>query len=308
MLTFKRVLLASDFSASAEAALHYAAALARQSEAQLWILHVIDTRIAALPRWSDIFRSTEVFAAREADETDALERLLSHPALTGLTVKRLLQHGNPATHIIDAAPRVDLVVIGTRGPEAAWGKTSGTTAQRVAHGCPTPVLLVPEDGGNAGVPAAGAPGLSLQRILLALHFAQYAPQALTLLRDFATAYQAASQVLQVIEPDKVTSYPLDAGSGLYHNVDAAKVILRQRLADIVPDDPTGPPLERLALEGDAAEVILRQSMAYQAELVIMSAHAYGTVQKFFTLSTVDAVIARAPCPILAVPLRHPMIV
>jgi nucleotide-binding universal stress UspA family protein len=306
MLRFNRILLASDFSPSAEAALHYAATLARQSQARLVVLHVVDTRVAALPRWSDIFQSTEVFADLEANQTDALGRLLTHPALTGLTVERLMQQGHPATHIIDVASQVDLVVIGTRGAGSGWGKTSGRVARTVAHGCPVPVLLVPEGGGHAGIPAAGANRLSLQRLLLALHFAQYAPQALTLFHTLANIYKATSQVLQVVEPDKVTTYPLDAGAGLYHNVGAVKTLLRQRLAEIVPHDPAQPPVERLILEGNAAEVILRQSITYRTDLVVMSVHAYGTLQKFFTLSTVDAVIERTPCPVLAVPFTHAM--
>lgn len=301
MLTFNRILLASDFSASAEAALHVAAALARQTQAQLLILHVMDTRIAALPRWSDIFRSTEVFSVMETEHTDAFERLLSHPALAGLTVEPLVQYGNPATHIRDMALHVDLVVMGTRGKGHGWGKTPGKSARAVAHGCPTPTLLVPEGGGNAGIPPVGANGLSLHRLLLALHVAQYTPQALTLCREFAAASHASLQVLQVVEPDKITSYALDVGSGLYHNVGAAKTLLRKRLAEVMPDDPAGPSTERLVIEGNAAEAILRQARASRADLLVTSVHAYGSLQKFFTLSTVDALIEQAPCPILAVP-------
>jgi nucleotide-binding universal stress UspA family protein len=56
------------------------------------------------------------------------------------------------------------------------------------------------------------------------------------------------------------------------------------------------------LEGNAAEVILQQSAAYHADLIVMSAHAYGMLQKFFTVSTVDTVLAQTPCPLLTVPM------
>jgi nucleotide-binding universal stress UspA family protein len=301
MLTFNRILLVSDFSASAEAALHYAAALTRQSHAHLLVLHVIDTRVAALPRWSDIFRSIEVFAALEAEETDAFKRLLAHPALADLPVEERIQHGNPMQCIIDLASDVDLVVMGAQGKDVGWGKAPGKVARHVAHGSPTPVLLVPEGGGSAGLPAIGANTLSMRRILLALHFAHYAPQAVGLSRAIATMCEATLQVLQVVEPDKVASYPLQAGAGLYHNLDAVKVLLAQRLAETVPDDPAGLPVERLVVTGNAAEVISQQSGALQADLVVMSVHAYGSLQKFFTSSTVDAVMEHVPCPLLAVP-------
>src|SRR5881397_3004884 len=103
MLEFSRILLATDFSASATAALQYAAALTRLSHATLQVLHVIDTRVSALARWTDVFHSTEIFAAKAAEETAALQELLAHPALTGLPVAQLVRHGPPADSIIDAA-------------------------------------------------------------------------------------------------------------------------------------------------------------------------------------------------------------
>ena len=103
MLGLNRILLATDFSASATAALLYAAALTRLSHATLQVLHVLDTRVTALARWTDVFHSTEVFAAKIAEETTALQELLAHPALTGLAVEQLVRQGHPADHIIDLA-------------------------------------------------------------------------------------------------------------------------------------------------------------------------------------------------------------
>lgn len=305
MLTLKRILLASDFSASADAALLYAAAMARQAQASLLVLHVLDTRVTALPRWTDIFRATDLFADQEAYAAKAMERLLAQPAIAGLSVDTLMQQGNPRERIVDTAPYVDLVIMGTRGSGGGPGKAPRKTARYVAHGSPTPVLLVPAGGGHVGLPAAGATCLPLRRILLALHFAQYAPQAVALSRALAMMCQASLQVLQVIEPDKLTSYPLEAGEGLHHNIDGIKSLLRKRFAEILPDDPDGPPLERCILEGNAADVITRQSIESGADLIVMSAHAYGALRKFFTVSTVDVVLENAACPLLAVPFPLP---
>src|SRR5690349_10028267 len=115
MLGFNRILLATDFSTSATAALLYAAALARLSHATLQVLHVIDTRVTALARWTDVFRSTEVFTAKAEAEASALQELLAHPALTGLSVERLVRQGHPADSITDVAANVDLVVMGAHG-------------------------------------------------------------------------------------------------------------------------------------------------------------------------------------------------
>jgi nucleotide-binding universal stress UspA family protein len=239
--------------------------------------------------------------------TNAMQQLRSHAALAGLQIDMFVQHGTPREHIVDMAAYVDLVVMGTRGTVEEKRQHAGKTAQYVAHSSPTPVLFVPAGGSIAGLPPAGAVSLQLRHILLALHFASYAPHAITLARQLAVTCQATLQVLQVLEADKIPSYPLEAGAGLYHNLDAVKILLRKRLADIVADDPTGTPVERLLLEGDPAAVIVRQSVESQAGLVVMSVHAYGLLQKFFTVSTVDMVLEQTSCPILAVPLSPPSV-
>jgi nucleotide-binding universal stress UspA family protein len=303
---FNRILLATDFSASAEAALLYAAAWARLSQARLLVLHILDTRVTALPRWTDVFRATEVFAERQAAVSEAMQRLRAHPALAGLQVDTMVQHGTPRERLVDAAANVDLVVLGTGAQGGENPHSAGRVATYVAHSSPAPVLCVPESGGTAGLPPAGAVRLPLRRILLAVHFAQYAPQAIALSRQLAKTCNATLQALQVLEVEKITTYPLEAGAGLYHNRDAIKILLRKRLADIVADDPAEAPVERLLLEGNPAAVIVQQSIAWRADLVVMSAHAYGLLQKFFTVSTVDTVLEQAPCPVLAVPLPPPL--
>lgn len=301
MLTLDRILLASDFSASAEAALQYAAALARRSQASLLVMHVIETQVTALPHWTDVFRATEIFAEMEAADHAALQRLLGHPALAGLAVETIVQHGNPSAAITDMAPRADLVVIGTGSQGAACRRPSGKVARQVVHASPVPVLLVPPGGGQAGLPAVGAACLPWKRLLLALNLADYAPQAIALWQALATACQATRLVLQVIEPDKATTYPIAAGAGLHHNLDALQVLMEKRVAEVVPDGPAGLPVERLVLVGQAAEVILQQIAERRVDVAVMSVHAYGVFERFFILSTVDAILEHILCPLLAVP-------
>ena len=301
MLGFNRILLATDFSDSATAALLYAAALARLSHATLQVLHVIDTRVTALARWTDVFHSTEIFAAKAAAETTALQELLAHPVLAGLPVQQLVRQGHPADSIIDLAANVDLLVIGAQGTTPPSGRTTGKVAQQVAHGSPAPVLLVPASCRVPETSATLPPTLSVQRILFALHVVEYAPQAVTLCRALATVCHASLSVLQVLEPDPVRLSSLEAGTGLSHNLDGTNALLHKRLEDIMPDTPTGSALERLVVRGNPAEVIAQQIKERRADLVVMSVHSYEGLKKFFVPSMVDAVLAQAPCPLLVVP-------
>ena len=301
MLGLNRILLATDFSASATAALLYAAALTRLSHAALQVLHVVDTRVTALARWTEVLHSRDVFAAKITEETAALQELLEHPALTGLTVEELVRQGHPADHIIDMAAHVDLVVMGAQGTTPASEKAPGKVAQEVAHGSPAPVLLVPMSSKVPESVATLPPTLPVQRILFALHVVEYAPQAVILCRALATVCQASLVVLQVLEPDAFRLSSLGAGTGLAHNLDGIQALLHKRLEDIMPDMPTGPALERLVVPGDPAEIIPQQVRERRADLVVMSAHSYAGLKKLFVPSIVEAVLAQTSCPLLTVP-------
>jgi nucleotide-binding universal stress UspA family protein len=302
MLGFNRILLATDLSANATAALLYAAALTRLSHATLQVLYVIDTRVTALSRWTDVLHATEVFASQEATETAALQELLVHPALAGLSVEQHLRQGHPADSIIDLAANVDLVVMGAQGTTPASERAAGKKAQQVAHGSPVPVLLVPASCRVPETSATLPPTLPVQHILFALHVVEYAPQAVTLCRALATICHASLTVLQVLEPGTAFRLPsLGAGTGLSHNLDGTNALLHKRLEDIMPATPTGPTIERLVVRGNPAAIIPQQIKERRTDLVVMSVHAYAGLKKLFATSMVDAVLAQAPCPLLAVP-------
>jgi nucleotide-binding universal stress UspA family protein len=299
--TLNRILLVSDRSASTASAVPYAAALARQTQASILAMQVVATGVTGLSRWTDIFRSSEAIAAQEAEGRAALEHLAAHPALDGLDVQYLIDHGHPVDRITDMSPRVDLIVMGTGASDNANDRAVQRTAREIAHGSATPVLLVPPGGGTADIPQPQAAGPAWQRLLLAIDLAGYAPQAIDIATSLAATHHASLLALQVLDPKKAAAYPVHIGEGMHRNSAGLKVLLAKRLAEILPDVSNGPPYLRQVAEGEAAAVIVAQATAYQADLVIVSAHPYGTIQKMFTPSTIDAILAEAPCPLLAVP-------
>ena len=301
MRTLNRILLVSDRSASTESAVLYAAALARQAQAKVVAIQVIETGMAALSHWTDLFRSSEVMAAKEAEGRAALEHLAVHPALEGLDVQYCIDYGRPADRITDMSPHVDLVVMGTGEAGSTDGRAVQRTAREVAHGSCTPVLLVPPGGGTPGTPGPQATEPGWQRLLLAIDLAGYAPQAIDIATSLAATHPASLLALQVLDPKKTSAYPVHVGEGMHHNVAGLQALLGKRLAEVLPDVSNGPPYQRRVVEGEAAAVIIAQIAAYQADLVIVSAHVYGTIQKLFTSSTIDALLAAASCPVLAVP-------
>ena len=79
MLGLNRILLATDFSASATAALLYAAALTRLSHATLQVLHVVDTRVTALARWTEVLHSPRCLRSQNSRRDRCLAGVAGAP-------------------------------------------------------------------------------------------------------------------------------------------------------------------------------------------------------------------------------------
>src|SRR5688500_10237741 len=114
----KRVLVPTDFSATADAALDYAYLVAERFGASLQLLHVLDDPFVSEGMTAEAYIS-EAPVLRSAMLSDAQSRLLhrSAPRDQGVRVDSEVLFGHGAKTIADYAQQrgVDLIVMGTHG-------------------------------------------------------------------------------------------------------------------------------------------------------------------------------------------------
>lgn len=128
------VLAATDFSIRSQRALRRAGILARDSGAELTLVHVVDDDrppdLVALER-------------READRI-IREQIAGIAELRGLSPRALVVEGDPFDGILSAAAstRADLVVMGAHRKQILRDIFIGTTIERVIRTGPFPVLMV----------------------------------------------------------------------------------------------------------------------------------------------------------------------
>jgi nucleotide-binding universal stress UspA family protein len=140
VMTFTRILIATDFSPSSEAAWRLAASLATVYRADLVLLHVV-----ALLAYDVVYANT---AAAEEEERQRCLRLLDEraraAAAEGLHVRTVVRTGRPGETIADCArdEGVDLVVVGTHGRHGLNRLLLGSVAERVVRLAPCHVLTV----------------------------------------------------------------------------------------------------------------------------------------------------------------------
>ena len=145
---FRRILCAVDFSDCSIRAFDYAVSLAKEADAHLTVLSVIDLPLAArtdvdegvpLPR--DLRRYVDdVTKERNA----RLKTLIPADAETYCTIDTALATGTPYREILRIATEqtIDLVVMGVRGRGAADLMLFGSTTQHVVRQAACPVLTI----------------------------------------------------------------------------------------------------------------------------------------------------------------------
>lgn len=140
---FKRILVATDGSESAEKAASHAVNIAKAAGAELYALYVISTKYAVTTRsvkgWTDEFE--EGLAKRGRAAICNVEQLGKE---AGLKVEPVFLKGIPAEEILNYAEKndIDLIVMGTKGLKGIEKLLLGSVAENVLRHSKVPVMVV----------------------------------------------------------------------------------------------------------------------------------------------------------------------
>ncbi len=148
---FQRILVPTDFSPGADAALRYARAIAERFGASLYLLHVLSEPMLAGALGTEVLVA-EVQTLQETTHTDAerkLDALLAPDVSAGLQISADIVVGAPAAAIVDFARDrdIDLIVVGTHTRSGVAHLLLGSVAETIARkaSCPVLTVLVPPD-------------------------------------------------------------------------------------------------------------------------------------------------------------------
>jgi nucleotide-binding universal stress UspA family protein len=161
-VTFKRILVTTDFSPSSARALEYAAALAAPFDAAVTLLHIAEAGSIGYEH------GTPDFPRMESQLRIAAKKQIAECLKRNVAVEIKVGRGGPfggkrAYHeIVETArkERADLIVISTHGYSGLDRLIMGSTAERVVRHAPCPVLVVrarEHEGTRARSPRRGEP-------------------------------------------------------------------------------------------------------------------------------------------------------
>lgn len=147
-MTFRSILVPTDFSPQATAALEAATELGRRFESKLTLLHVYAAPGLVMPEGFVALGPAELRGLLDAIEKSLTELRVKTEA-PGRTVETHALQGKPAHDICQFALEHghDLIVMGTHGRTGLSRFLMGSVAERVVREAPCPVLVVrPKSG------------------------------------------------------------------------------------------------------------------------------------------------------------------
>lgn len=296
---FRKILVATDFSSCAAAALEQAATLARLTRAEITLAHAIPLTRETMEE----FVANPWYAAANVDE---IEQRLQHGAdehlqaamapyqdgEVSLHCKTLW--GTPFLEIIHLVQEegYDLVVVGTRGHSPLSRFLVGSTATKLVRKCPCPVLVAKP--GSAG---------SLASILAPVDLTETSQKSLRTAASLAEASHGELHALYVFDDDRDTKLPplaldFDVDEGLRRRQLRRRAL--QRFEQFVewlglPVQPT------LHLErGEPWKRIVACARRVDAQLTVMGTVGRGGVSGLLMGNTAEKVLHSAARSLLAV--------
>ena len=145
MIKIAKVLVATDFSETSEAALKYGREFARMFSARLHVLHVVENTVMWVGPEAAGFDYARLQADLEASARERLNGVVTSEDREQLNAVGAIRLGtSPALDIARYAKAegIDMIVMGTHGRGMIGQLLMGSVAEKVVRIAPCPVLTV----------------------------------------------------------------------------------------------------------------------------------------------------------------------
>lgn len=279
-----------DGTSRGDDALALARKLAPEREGDRIVAHVIVS--PAL----DLMPDDEYFAELRAAAEEGLAGVRA--ALAPGEELRIVEAPSVAhgLHELAESEPAGLVVVGSSHRGTTGRALLGTTADRLLHGSPCPVVAAAEGFGRDPV--------SIRRVLLAYDGGSEARAAVAVAAEVARIAPGKVDVITVRQAIPAVGHPGAAGFAAYAVQSAERTAAEaaQRAVDALPSDLAGSPLTS---EPPAGRAIAQTAEERSADLIVMGSRAYGPVRRVLLGSTGRAVLHDAACSVLVVPRASP---
>ncbi|WP_123538193.1 universal stress protein [Halosimplex salinum] len=280
---FDDILVPTDGSDCAQAAVGHAEDLARRYESNVHVLCVADSRLLEnAPQYDQIKKERAEIAERTSDEI----------AATGVSVEQAVRTAVPYEAILQYASEedIDLVVMGTHGRTGVERYLLGSVTEKVVRLSDVPVLTVRAEGDREVT-------YPYTDILVPTDGSEGAEVAIGPAIDIARTYDARVHALSVVD---TVAMGTDVYSGAF--LDALEESAQSAVETI--EERAG----RASLS--AVETAIEHGTPYRGirsyvddhdiDLVVMGTHGRSGIERYLLGSVAEKTVRTSPVPVLTV--------
>ncbi len=284
-MKWKRILVPTDFSESADRALESARALATQMGGTIVLLHAVQPPYAVYPQEAVSLAALSDAWLREARR--ALQPLATRARRGGQRVKVELRYGAPWSCILDVAKSLsaDAIVIGASGHSRFARLLLGSTADKVVRSSPVPVLVVHDQVLKR-----------IRRVLAPVDLGEGSSWALRvagLLAGRGASVEALLVVPRSVGETDVVPFPVVPMPPLEESEAALDQFLERHSLERVKG--------RVIMAMDPASGILEHAHGRKLDLIVIATHGRRGLDRALLGSVAEKVIRHAEAPVLVVP-------
>ena len=301
MNPIQTVLVPIDFSDASKHALNYGLHVAREFGSVLEVVHVVDRM--PLARYTQFIPAFEDEARAITEAKAELNALLPDSLRHGVECRVVVAAGKTESVLLARVEEasIDLVIMGSHGRRGFKRWCLGSVTEHALRRMPVPVMTVSHV--DEGVePKPGAP-LKFDRILSPTDFSDSREVALPVALEFARRWGSELEVVHVVERlhPSPTSPPWTDEELARERRDLVERASSAMDNLISPPRAEGVNLRKTVLEGHAAQAILEHAAANQPDLIVITLHGMGFIERALLGATAERIVRGAHAPVLAIP-------
>jgi nucleotide-binding universal stress UspA family protein len=281
-MSWQPIVVGVDASPEAAGAAVFACRMAERTGTSCQLVHATpDVLASADVPGNDPYRRVMLEEARTSILA-ALAEAVPVRLLDTLTVRL---GGAPVVLQRVAAERgAELIVLGGKHHSALGRWFGGSTSLNAARSTEVPMLV------TAGAPSA------IHRVFVAVDISGAARPTLAAAERYAAMYGAELRALSVLEPLPVIPgvAPLYETSEFYA---MSEELVQRDIWSLIRT----PDVEKLVRYGGAVETILREALAWRADLLVVGSHGKGWAERLLVGSVTERLLNHLPTSLLVVP-------
>ncbi|WP_263368880.1 universal stress protein [Edaphobacter bradus] len=280
LATFKKLVVAYDFSPYADTALDYALHLATRHKSEVILVHVHSSADHAVAGEEDF----EAAHKLSRDLSERLEQLADRSRGLGVETRWLLRAGLPADVLTQTVAdlKPDILCLGAYGNDRLDRKVLGSTTEFVLRTLPCPVVTI----GPKAVKKSSDPN-GAERVICPIDFPEDVDDRLRIIARLAKALRAEVELVHAVDVRHEYSRP--------HNAADTQFEFDLLVGRLLRDGVTA---QSALLYGTPERVISERANAVNAQYIMFGLHKDRHFSSYFRKSLVAGVIKNAPCAIL----------